>query len=59
MAHGALRRYLRDRPKAARLAELARELRVWTPLSSALLRLDGTLINASRLVGTPRARRDH
>jgi predicted transcriptional regulator of viral defense system len=36
MAHGALRRYLRERPKPARLAELARELRVWTPLSSAL-----------------------
>jgi predicted transcriptional regulator of viral defense system len=36
MAHGALRRYLREQPKPARLAELARELRVWTPLSSAL-----------------------
>ncbi len=36
MAHGALRRYLRNRPKPARLAELASELRVWTPLSSAL-----------------------
>ncbi|MGH3481372.1 MAG: type IV toxin-antitoxin system AbiEi family antitoxin domain-containing protein [Nocardioidaceae bacterium] len=36
MAHAALRRYLRDRPKPARLAEMARELRVWTPVASAL-----------------------
>lgn len=36
LAHGALRRYLRHRPKQARLAELARELRVWTPLATAL-----------------------
>lgn len=36
LAHGALRRYLRGRPKQARLVELARELRAWTPLSMAL-----------------------
>lgn len=36
MAHAALRRYLRDRPKPARLAELARALRVWTPITTAM-----------------------
>lgn len=36
MAHAALRRYLRDRPKPARVAEFARALRVWTPLSGAM-----------------------
>jgi predicted transcriptional regulator of viral defense system len=36
-AHGALRRYLRQpRPKLARLAELARQLRVSGPVTSAL-----------------------
>lgn len=35
-AHAALRRYLAARPKPARLAELARELRAWTPLSAAM-----------------------
>src|SRR6266542_1676709 len=35
-AHGALRRYLRQpRPKLARLAELARQLRVWGAVTSA------------------------
>lgn len=36
MAHAALRRYLHERPKPARLAEMARELRVWTPLARAV-----------------------
>jgi hypothetical protein len=36
MANAALRRYLADRPKPGRVAELARALRVWTPLSSAM-----------------------
>ena len=36
MANAALRRYLGDRPKPVRVAELARELRVWTPLASAM-----------------------
>jgi predicted transcriptional regulator of viral defense system len=36
MAHAALRRYLSDRPKPGRVAELARPLRVWTPLASAM-----------------------
>jgi predicted transcriptional regulator of viral defense system len=36
-AHGAIRRYLRQpRPRLARLAELARELRVAGPVTSAL-----------------------
>lgn len=35
-AHAALRRYLAARPKPARVAELARELRAWTPLSAAM-----------------------
>lgn len=36
-AHGALRRYLRQpRPQLPHLIDLARELRVWGPLSSAL-----------------------
>jgi predicted transcriptional regulator of viral defense system len=36
LAHAALRRYLQDRPHAARLAEMARPLRTWRSLSSAL-----------------------
>lgn len=36
MANAALRRYLADRPKPGRVAELARALRAWTPLSSAM-----------------------
>ena len=36
MANAALRRYLADRPKPGRVAELARILRVWTPLASAM-----------------------
>ncbi len=36
MANAALRRYLADRPKPGRVAELARSLRVWTPLASAM-----------------------
>ncbi len=35
-ANSALRRYLNDRPKPGRVAELARSLRVWTPLASAM-----------------------
>lgn len=36
LALGALRRYLAERPKRARLADMARELRVAMPLISAL-----------------------
>lgn len=36
LAFAALRRYLQTRPKMARLAEVARQLRVWGPLSEAL-----------------------
>jgi predicted transcriptional regulator of viral defense system len=36
LAHAALRRYLEARPQRARLAELARPLRTWRPLSVAL-----------------------
>lgn len=36
MAHAALRRYLRDRPKPARLAEFARALRVRTPITNVM-----------------------
>ena len=36
MANAALRRYLADRPKPGRVADLARALRVWTPLASAM-----------------------
>ena len=36
MANEALRRYLGDRPKPGRVADFARALRVWTPLSSAM-----------------------
>jgi len=36
LAHGALRRYVGAEPKLARLAELARELRAWTSVGSAL-----------------------
>jgi predicted transcriptional regulator of viral defense system len=36
LAHAALRRYLEARPQRARLAELARPLRTWRPLSAAL-----------------------
>ncbi|HVF20848.1 MAG TPA: type IV toxin-antitoxin system AbiEi family antitoxin domain-containing protein [Mycobacteriales bacterium] len=35
-AHAALRRYLAARPNPARVAELARKLRAWTPLSAAM-----------------------
>jgi predicted transcriptional regulator of viral defense system len=35
-ANAALRRYLADRPKPGRVAELACALRVWTPLASAM-----------------------
>lgn len=41
LAYGALRRYLADRPKLARVAELAQLLRVWNPLSDALKVLQG------------------
>ena len=36
LANGALRRYLDDRPKPGRVAELARTLRVWAPLAGAM-----------------------
>ncbi len=36
MAHAALRRYLRERPKPVWLAEVARALRAWTPVSTAM-----------------------
>ncbi len=36
IANSALRRYLNDRPKPGGVAELARSLRVWTPLASAM-----------------------
>jgi predicted transcriptional regulator of viral defense system len=36
MAFAALRRYLHAQPRPARLAELARPLRAWGPLSAAL-----------------------
>lgn len=36
LAHGALRRYLRSDPNLPRLAELARDLRVWNPVAVAL-----------------------
>lgn len=36
IANGALKRYLQDRPKQGRVAELARALRAWTPLASAM-----------------------
>jgi len=36
LALGALRRYVDARPDNARLAELARRLRVWTPIATAL-----------------------
>jgi len=36
MANAALRRYLGDRPKPGRVAELARALRAWRPLASAM-----------------------
>jgi predicted transcriptional regulator of viral defense system len=36
LAHAALRRYLHEHPKPARLADLARALRVSTPVMSAL-----------------------
>jgi predicted transcriptional regulator of viral defense system len=36
LAHSALRHYLSSRPKPARVAEVARALRVWTPLSHAM-----------------------
>lgn len=35
-ANAALRRYLAARPRPGRVAELARELRAWTPLSAAM-----------------------
>ncbi len=41
LAHGALRRYVGADPKLARLAELARELRAWTPVGTALWVLQG------------------
>ncbi len=37
VAHAALRRYLSDRPKPARLVEIARALRVATPVTEALM----------------------
>jgi len=40
VALGALRRYLSQRPKRARLAEVARDMRVFTPLNAALRVLD-------------------
>ncbi len=36
VAHAALRRYLQGRAQPARLAEYARALRVWGPLTGAL-----------------------
>ncbi len=36
IANGALKRYLRDRPKQGRVAEMARALRAWTPIASAI-----------------------
>ncbi|TVR31084.1 MAG: hypothetical protein EA388_13920 [Nitriliruptor sp.] len=36
LAYGALREYLRSRPKLARLAEVAQALRAWGPVSDAL-----------------------
>jgi len=36
MANAAVRRYLAHRPKPGRVAELARTLRVWTPLAGAM-----------------------
>ncbi|MDQ1439273.1 MAG: hypothetical protein QOK43_2902 [Acidimicrobiaceae bacterium] len=36
IANGACRRYLASRPKPARVADLARSLRVWTALSAAM-----------------------
>jgi hypothetical protein len=36
LAFAALRRYLEARPRLARLAEVARPLRAWGPLSEAL-----------------------
>lgn len=36
LAYGALREYLRSRPKLARLAEVAQALRAWGPTSHAL-----------------------
>lgn len=41
LAREALRRYVHDRPRLARLAELAQQFRVWTPLSDALNVLQG------------------
>ena len=41
LAHDALRRYLRSRPKPARVAELARALRVWHPVADAIRILAG------------------
>lgn len=41
LAHDALRRYLRSRPKPARVAELARALRVWHPVVDAIRILSG------------------
>jgi predicted transcriptional regulator of viral defense system len=41
LAYAALRSYLSNRPKLARLAELAQTLRVWTPLLNALNVLHG------------------
>lgn len=36
LAYAALRRYLRSRPRLARLAEVAQTLRAWGPMSEAL-----------------------
>lgn len=41
LAHEALRRYLRNRPKPARMSELARALRVSAPLTGAMRILQG------------------
>ncbi len=41
LAHDALRRYLRSRPKPARVADLARTLRVWHPVTDAIRILSG------------------
>lgn len=41
LAHEALRRYLRNRPKPARLSELARALRVSAPVTGAMRILQG------------------
>lgn len=41
LAYAALRRYLNAWPQPARIAELARELRVWGPLSDAMRVLQG------------------